>query len=263
MSESERKAERERLIAQYPYKWPWGETIEVKTGKYTLKIKIPQDQPAPRQHKLAYKIDPAPPEVPAAPTYFVGPAGKATHVLFDAALKANALDTVKQSLDKFVSIFESKREIKNVLLNPRTTSEDKLAYVRDVAQAAGCDELTVNHLLQLQKEKKLGKVQEISRNFIKLLSEHRKERHGAVISAEPLSDTHFEKIREKMQKLVRPDEKLILAREVDPELVGGFIIRLGNQAQDLSVSAQIGRMETHLREFFSKNKQAADKVLAH
>jgi len=255
-------AERDRLIAQYPYPWPWGQKFDVSTGKYTIKVSIPQDRPAIKQHKLAYKIDPAPAEVPPAPSFFVGPAGKAAHKLFDEALKANVLDNVKQSLDKFLAVYESKRDIKNALLNPRTTIDDKLKYVRDVTASVGCDELTAEHLLVLQKAKRLGKVAEIARNYATLLAEHRKERHGSVISAEPLSDAHFEQIREKMLKLVRPDERLIISREVNPDLVGGFVIRIGNRAQNLSVAAQITRMETHLKEFFAKNKQAVDKVLA-
>jgi len=258
----QRDDERARLIAQYPYPWPWGKTFEIQTGKFKLKITIPQDQPAPKQHKLAYKIDPTPPDIPPAPSYFVGPAGKVTHALFDAALKAGTLDTVKQSLDNFVLAYETKREIKNALLNPRTSSDDKLKYLSDVAASVGCDELTIEYILRLQKEKRLAKVVEIARNYGVLISEHRKERFGAVVSAEPLSDTQFEQIYEKMKKLVHADEKLIVTREVEPSLVGGFIIRIGNRAQDLSVAAQIGRMEKHLKEFFLKNKEAVDKVLA-
>jgi len=253
---------KEELIAKYPNPWPWGQTIEVDTGKQKLTIKIPQDRPAPRQHKLIYKVDPSPPEVPPAPSYFVGPVGKMTHSLFNAALKADTLDVVKESIDKFVAIFESQRDIKNAILNPRLSGDDKLKYVQDVAASIGVDELTANLVTQLQKDKRLGKIGEILRNFGVLLSEHRKELFGAVISAEPLSETHYAQIFERMKKMVKPDEKLIVAREVDPSLVGGFIVRIGNRAQDLSVATQIARMETHLRDFFAKNQQAVDKVLA-
>jgi len=254
--------EAQKLIAAYPYPWPWGQRINVDTGKLKLDLLIPQNQPGKKQHKLAYKIDTAPPEVPHAPTTFIGPAGKATHLLFNAAVKANKLDGVYSSLEKFSNIWEVKREVKLNLMNPRTSVEDKLSYVREVAKAIGADDLAIETLVALQKDKKLHKIGDITKNFKVLLAEHRKERYGAIISAEPLSEQNYEAITSKMRKLVKGDEKLIISREVEPALVGGFIIRIGNRAQDLSVQAQINRMETHLKEFFSKNKEAIDKVLA-
>jgi F-type H+-transporting ATPase subunit delta len=256
-------AETARLIAQYPYPWPWGQRIEVETPRRTLSIKIPQDRPATKQHKLAYKIDTTPPDVPSAPSYFIGPAGKATHALFKAAIKdGENLDQIKSSLAAFAALYEAKREIKINLMNPRSTLEEKYAYVREVAGVAGCGPTVTEHLVALQKDKRLHKIGEINKNFIVLVAEHRKEKHGSIISAEPLSEKHYDAIYEKMKKLVKSDEKLIVTREVEPHLVGGFIIRIGNRAQDLSVQAQIGRMESHLKEFFAKNKAAVEKVLA-
>lgn len=254
--------EKARLIAQYPYAWPWGQTIDVKTPRYNLKIKIPQDQPGPKQHKLAYKIDTAPPEVPHSATYFVGPVGKSTHALLNAAVAAGNLDGYKQALDALAVAYETKREVKFALLNPRTSAEDKLEFVRELAASVGADAALTEQLVALQNEKKLHKINEIARNFGVLVAENRKEKHGAIISAEPLSEKHYDAITAKMQKLVKADEKLLVTREIEPNLVGGFIVRIGNRAQDLSVQSQIARMEQHLKDFFSKNKEAVDKVLA-
>jgi len=254
--------EKARLIAQFPYPWPWGQTIEVETPKRKLQIKILQDAPAPKQHKLAYKIDPAPPEVPPAPTYFVGVVGKATHALFNASAAAGSLDAVKASLDSFSATYEAKPSIKMALMNPRTSVDDKISFVKELTASAGADDVVTASLVQLFKDKKLHKVNEMAKNFGVLLSEHRKERHGAIISAEPLSEKHYDAITSKMQKLIKSDETLIVSREVEPSIVGGFIIRIGGRCQDLSVSAQITRMEAHLKQFFAKNQDAADKVLA-
>lgn len=254
--------EKAKLIANFPYAWPWGKTIEVDTPKRKLKIEIAQDAPASKQHKLAYKIDVVPPEVPPQPTYFVGPVGKATHALFNGAEKAGTLDATKEALDKFATAYDGNPKIKIQLMNPNTSVEDKLAFIRELSASASADEALTATLVQLFKDKKLQKVGEMNKNYSTLLSEYRKERHGAIISAEPLSDKHYDAITAKMQKLVKSDEKLIVSREVEPSLVGGFIIRIGNRAQDLSVASQIQRMEDHLKQFFAKNKDAADKVLA-
>jgi len=258
----EDEAERKRLIDAFPYPFPWGQTLDVKTPRFTLKIKVPQDRPAPKQHKLAYKIDPAPPEVPEHPSVFLGPAGKVAHSLFNASVKDGSIDSVKQSLSNFATLWEAKREIQINLMNPRTSSEDKIKYVREVAASAGTTDAVADALVDMQRNKKLHKVIDVAKFFNVLVAEHCKEKSGAIISAEPLSEKQYEAISAKMRKLVKPDETLVITREVEPALVGGFIIRIGNRAQDLSVANQITRMEAHLKDFFAKNNAAADKVLA-
>jgi len=253
--------EKSRLIASFPYSWPWGQTIDFDFGKGKIKVQIP-DRPGTKQHKLAYNIDPAPPEVPAAPSYFTGPTGKAAHGLFNAALKSGeSLETIKDSLSKFTAAFEVKRDIKIQLMNPRTSAEDKLTYIRQLSKSLGCSALITEHLIALQKEKKLHKIKDTNKAFGILVSEHRKEKQGAIISAEPLSEKHYTAIYEKMKQLLKPGEQLTVTREIDPSLIRGFMIRVGNRIQDLSVQAQILRMEGHLKQFFAKNKTAADKVL--
>ena len=54
----------------------------------------------------------------------------------------------------------------------------------------------------------------------------------------------------------------LVCRQIEPALVGGFAIRIGGRVQDLSVASQINRMEAHLKQFFAKNTDAVDKVLA-
>jgi len=211
---------------------------------------------------LAYKIDAAPPEVPAHATHFIGPAGKASHAMFNAALKADNLEGYKSTLDGLVVAFDTKREVKMALLHPRTSAEDKIEFVKELASSLGADATLLELLVLLQRAKKFHKIGQISRNFSLLAAEHRKEKRGAIISAEALSEKQYDAITAKMQKLVKPDETLIVSREIEPALVGGFIVRVGNRAQDLSVQSQIKRMELHLKEFFSKNKEAVDKVLA-
>jgi F-type H+-transporting ATPase subunit delta len=257
----EDEADKQRLIAAFPYKWPWGKTFMVKTKRFDVEITIPQDRPGERQKKLSRVPDPMPPDVPTAELIFVGPAGKAAHELFNAAKAANKLDQVRSSASDFAIHYEIKREIRVHLLNPRTSPEDKIAYLRQVAAELNCDPITVEAVCKLQKSKRLKKISEVVRLFNLLLAEHRKEQYGAIISAVPLTDQQYEQITAKMNKLVKPNEKLLIERQIDPNLLGGFQIRVGNRVQDLSVAAQITRMEKTLHEFLSSNAQAVDKVL--
>jgi len=84
-----------------------------------------------------------------------------------------------------------------------------------------------------------------------LIAEDRKEVHGVVQSAEPLTDDQFQRICAKMQNLVAKGEKLVVSREVNPKLLGGFKIRIGFLEQDLSVATQIGQFHSALKTAFA------------
>jgi len=53
---------------------------------------------------------------------------------------------------------------------------------------------------------------------------------------------------------VGSDEKLIVAREVNEKILGGFKIRIGYLEQDLSVASQISQMHKALQQAFAANR---------
>ncbi|MCY4418993.1 MAG: ATP synthase F1 subunit delta [Cytophagales bacterium] len=63
-------------------------------------------------------------------------------------------------------------------------------------------------------------------------------------SAEPLSETHTKEIQQKLKTILKKEIELI--HEVQPELLGGFVLRIGNKEMDKSLSAQLSRIKQHL-----------------
>ena len=68
-----------------------------------------------------------------------------------------------------------------------------------------------------------------------------------VITAVPLSKAQQSKITQKLNSLVAKGESVEMDVKVDPTILGGLVVRLGERAQDLSVSSRLTQLETGIR----------------
>jgi len=75
----------------------------------------------------------------------------------------------------------------------------------------------------------------------------RSEIPATVTSAEPLTETQIEKLKAALQQQIGEGEKLILTQEIDPELLGGLKVQLGDNSIDLSVATRIQEIDNQLR----------------
>jgi len=67
----------------------------------------------------------------------------------------------------------------------------------------------------------------------------RKEVNAVVTSAEPLSNANTRAIQSALEKHAGEGEKVILETKVDPSLLAGLTIQMGDKYMDLSASSQI------------------------
>jgi len=258
------KQTKEELIANYPVKLPFGQLYTMKLMRGgELNVKLP-DAPGQKQFRLHPHNSLADPfQKPTMALLFPGKSGRIAHAIFNEAKQAGTLDATRDAIEKFEIQFASPA-LQQGLSSPFANKQAKAKFLEDMLTGAGAPPGLIKqfHAMQEDKSLKLKRLRDIRRLFYQLLAEDRKERYGAILSAEPLTDAQYNAISSKMHKLVAPGEKLVIDREIVPDLVGGFMIRVGNRIQDLSVAKQIDRMEAHLRTFFASDPQAVDKVLA-
>jgi len=259
--QTEKVPTREELIANYPVQWVWGKTVTIKTPTGIIKLQT-RDAPGATQHKLFQAS--LPKEIispPPSNLMLTGKSGKIAHALLNAARDAKCVDQAQAAFDKFLDKYKADRSIVAYFHNATKTAEMQRAYLTEQAVACGAPQPLVDALLKMLAQKRLRKFGELRRMFNRLASEYKKEKTGSIVSAEPLSEAQYSAIAAKMQKLIGEGETLKIDRQIEPDMVGGVMIRVGNKVHDLSVGTQISRMEDHLKAFFAANQKAVDKVL--
>jgi F-type H+-transporting ATPase subunit delta len=158
------------------------------------------------------------------------------NALFEAALERDRLATVREQLQQVVEAEAQVPELRELLRNPQLDPRARAAAIGDVLGDA--DELLRNFLLVLADKGRTGQLEEIAREFERLVAEHEGVVHAELTTAVELSDEETTKLLGQIEQA--SGRKVEATRRVDPDLIGGIVLQVGSHRLDASVR---GRLE--------------------
>lgn len=160
--------------------------------------------------------------------------------------KANENNTEAVVFGDMQSVYntiENSRELQAVLQSPVIKANDKKEALLKIFK--GQSEAThalINILVENQRTALLG---EVAKSYIQLYNEAQGVKVATVITAVPLSADLESKVMAKVKELTG-SEKVTLKNEIDPAIIGGFILRVGDIQYNASIANQLGNLK---REF--------------
>lgn len=155
------------------------------------------------------------------------------------------LDEVNADMKLFVSVCEQNRELPLLLKNPTITSLKK----RTILEALFTGKMNKMSLGFFRIVAHKGR-EKFMYDIAKAYTEQYKVLHGIrtaeIISAAGLDD----KLRSKVYEILKGinNSEVELHEKIDKDLIGGFIIRVGDKQYDASISSELRRLA---REFSS------------
>jgi F-type H+-transporting ATPase subunit delta len=158
------------------------------------------------------------------------------NALFKAALERGRIATVREQLQQVVEAEAQVPELRELLRNPQLDPRARAAAIGDVLGDA--DELLRNFLLVLADKGRTGQLEEIAREFERLVAEHEGVVHAELTTAVELSDEETTKLLGQIEQA--SGRKVEATRRVDPDLIGGIVLQVGSHRLDASVR---GRLE--------------------
>ena len=162
--------------------------------------------------------------------------------LFGAAKDAGRLAPVHEALSDFAAATAASPELRSVLKNPQIEPSAKSAILADLA---GDDEPLFTNFLRVTAEKgRAGEIEEMAKEFEKLMAAEEKRLTVELTTARELSDDEADAILEQIEK--HAGRKVDATRKVDPELVGGIVLKAGSLRVDASVRGRLERLRTEL-----------------
>lgn len=170
-----------------------------------------------------------------------GSAKRYVQAVVELAREKGSFDTWQRDLATLDSLV-SDPEIRAYLENPSIQSSDKIAAVDGVLQDI---EPEVRNLLHMLIERqKVDLIPEIVRRFEEAVLAERGVVLVDVTTADPLNDAGQDLVKRELSRLLGKDIKLQL--HVDPDIIGGFVARAGDQVIDASVLQQLRRLRARL-----------------
>ncbi|KAF4123863.1 F-type H+-transporting ATPase subunit O [Geosmithia morbida] len=179
------------------------------------------------------------------PVAVFGLDGTYATALYTAAVKSSTLDPTVKALSTLSSLLERDPKLGTILSAPTLTTADKAAVVAELAKQSGASGSTVKNFLDaLAENNRLGLLPGICTKFNTLVQAGRGEVEMIVTSAQNLDNKTLSRLENAVSKsaYVGAGKKLKVTNEVNPDIVGGLIVEVGNRTIDLSVSARIAKM---------------------
>jgi len=165
--------------------------------------------------------------------------------LFDLALEKGCLDTLMDEASAVKDTFESNGELMTLLAHPKITKEEKIKVIESVFKGRVTDELT-GLLCMLLEKGHAKEIPSVMEYFTDACKEYKHIGRATVTSAMALDDAHKRKIE---QKLLDTTDYVSfeIDYKLDPALIGGIVIRIGDKVVDGSIRTRINNLTQSLR----------------
>ena len=164
--------------------------------------------------------------------------------LFQAAQEKNCLDAIYEEVLALQTVLEKNRELMQILTHPQVVKEEKLQIITNVFQGKVSDEM-MGFLLTVVTKGRQNELTSIVGYFTGLVKEYKKIGTAYVTSAVELKDAQKAQIKEKLLATTQYVE-FEMNYEVDPSLIGGMIIRIGDRVVDSSIKTQLYELKKQL-----------------
>jgi F-type H+-transporting ATPase subunit delta len=167
-------------------------------------------------------------------------AGRYASALFDLARDQRQIDAVGRSLETLGSALVDSKEFGELVESPLVSREEAGKAFAALAPQLGLDAITANFLGVLARNGRKSQLRPVIRSFKRLAAEHRGETTAEIVSARPLNDDQVAAL--KAQLRTRAGRDVNIDATVDPNILGGIVVKLGSQRIDASIRTKLNRL---------------------
>lgn len=173
-------------------------------------------------------------------------AARYADALFDLAREAKALDAVEAEIRRLAAAIAASRDLRAVLQSPVFDAADQTRAVLAVAEKAGMSPLVKNFISLVARNRRLFALSDMTSAFLARAAAHRGEVDAEALSAAPLSDDQTRRLRAEIERVV--GKAVNLTARVDPELLGGLVVKVGSTMIDSSLKTKLARLKSVMKE---------------
>ena len=172
-------------------------------------------------------------------------AGRYASALFDLARDERQIEAVASSLETLRSALADSKDLSGLIASPLVGRADAGKAFAALAPKLGLDPITANFLGVLARNGRKRELGKIIRAFKRIAADHRGEISAEVTSAHPLKDDQLEALKAQLGK--RAGRDVTIDAHVDPDILGGIVIKLGSEMIDASIRTKLNRLTAAMK----------------
>jgi F-type H+-transporting ATPase subunit delta len=158
--------------------------------------------------------------------------------LFEVAKEHDKLDEIHDDLGQFADALDSSRELQVFFFSPYFSSQEKKDGIEKVIENG--DEHFVRFLELLAERHRIPALFRIRREFDRLWAEENQLLPVTITSAVELDKDTVDDLGQKIQD--QTGQKIDLTANVDPDLIGGLRMQVGNMVYDATIRGRLDKL---------------------
>jgi F-type H+-transporting ATPase subunit delta len=158
--------------------------------------------------------------------------------LFEVAHEQDKLDVIREQLGAFSDALSEDRDLQVFFFSPYFATKEKQDGLERVVSDA--DPVILNFLKLLIEKHRMPALFRIRSNFEALWEDENKLLPVHITSAVELDDTIVKQLGERIAE--QTERKVDMSADVDPDILGGIVVRVGNSVLDASVRNRLEQL---------------------
>ncbi|TNF75141.1 MAG: ATP synthase F1 subunit delta [Bacteroidetes bacterium] len=162
--------------------------------------------------------------------------------LMGLAVEQDKVREIERDMHFILDTIQGSDPLKDVLHSPVITDQDKASALKVLFK--NVQPLSSELFNLLAANKRVDILKEVGEQFVALYDKMRGQDIALVTTAVPLNSDLEKKILKQLQSIT--GREVVIENEIDPELIGGFILRIGDLEYNASISSKLENLKREL-----------------
>ena len=173
--------------------------------------------------------------------------GRYARSLAEVAFEQNIEDNVAEDLRMFAEIFSAVPDVRRVFDSPAIPRAEKEKLLDALITEHPVTSTTSNFLRVLLERNRIRSIRNIAELFVEIVNKRKGVVSAKIVTAAPIDSDGIGRIEERLGR-VTGKTVVASAVEIDENILGGIVVRVGNTVYDGSVRTQLEEMKRRLTE---------------
>jgi len=173
-------------------------------------------------------------------------ASRYANSLLDLAKERNSLEAIKSDLDSFLAVLKATPELRAVLKNPIISPDKKFSIIKEVF-GPSVQEIVISFFKIVISKGRAEVLYETVKEFVNGYNKINGVIKASVVSAVQLTEENKAEVKRVVEQATQ--KKVVLETRIEPDLIGGFVLTVGDKQFDASISSSLSKLK---KEFTQK-----------
>jgi F-type H+-transporting ATPase subunit delta len=162
--------------------------------------------------------------------------------LFEVAREQGKLDELREQVAQFADALDEQRELAVFFFSPYFSTKEKRGGLDSLLE--GADQILLNFLSLLIENHRMPVIFRIRQEYERLWDEENRTLPVEITSAIELDQATTDSLGRTIGE--RAGRNVTLSARVDPDILGGIVVRVGNSILDASIRNRLEQLRRHV-----------------